>query len=568
LETRQQVAAFCPTINANCQVYVVNGSAFYTLPEPSGAVELNAASLTITADGKANYTVTITNPNDETLEIDLVQFFYDANNDGIPAFPDELLYTIGDLNIVMAPGATVTVPINGFSAPDSLCNILAVLPALTNCICPVNPVPVTNISVEYAAAILCPEESAPLGVPAMSGHNYSWSSASTLPCTDCPQLLFTPPGPGNYQLSLTDAGPGCTVLHEYHVQAYEAPVLQTGNTVVCTGQTVTLQTTQAVSWNWQGPGISNPAAPTQTFAASQSAVYFVTATNAEGCMLTDSVLITALPIDSTNLGTLRTCEGTPVDIFGTMTDIPGLYTQMLTNAAGCDSLLYLTLETTPNTEEVVSRCPPDTVLIFNEPVTEAGIYCQTFTSSLGCDSMHCVVLQDYPIPILPDPDTFFISQGNSIVLPGPAGYAAYLWTPADSLSCTTCQSPIASPADTMEYKLMLTTTDGCLDTVVYRVVPLPPCNPAHIRIPNAFTPDGDGNNDVFAVVPYEGLEVISRLTIYNRWGQKVYEASGQNAAWDGTTFGDPAPSDVYIWLLEVLCDGERKVRKGDVTVLR
>ncbi|MCC6459153.1 MAG: gliding motility-associated C-terminal domain-containing protein, partial [Saprospiraceae bacterium] len=57
--------------------------------------------------------------------------------------------------------------------------------------------------------------------------------------------------------------------------------------------------------------------------------------------------------------------------------------------------------------------------------------------------------------------------------------------------------------------------------------------------------------------------------IYNRWGQKLYESSGPNAAWDGTSNGKPVPSDVYVWLLELRCSGEEKaVQKGDVTVLR
>lgn len=285
-------------------------------------------------------------------------------------------------------------------------------------------------------------------------------------------------------------------------------------------------------------------------------------------MLTDSVFITVLPADTTDLGILRTCEGTPVEIFGNMTETPGLYTQTLSNIAGCDSLIYLNLEVVPNTEEILQRCPPGAVLVFGEEITDAGSYCRSFTSSLGCDSMHCITVMDLPVPELPDPDTFYFVLGGSVVLPGPDGYMSYLWSPADSLSCTTCQSPVANPIDTMEYQLVLVTADSCLDTLIYRVVPYPPCDPARILIPNAFTPDGDGVNDVFSALPYEGSEVISHLIIYNRWGQKVYEASGPNAAWDGTTFGEPAPSDVYVWLLEVLCDGERKIRKGDVTVLR
>jgi gliding motility-associated-like protein len=101
------------------------------------------------------------------------------------------------------------------------------------------------------------------------------------------------------------------------------------------------------------------------------------------------------------------------------------------------------------------------------------------------------------------------------------------------------------------------------------VVLNPPCDPARIHIPNAFTPNGDKDNDVFTIVPYEGTAVIERLTIYNRWGQRIYTGSGPAAGWDGTSDGKPAPADVYVWILEVRCEGEEKgVRHGDVTLLR
>ncbi|MCK6695712.1 MAG: gliding motility-associated C-terminal domain-containing protein, partial [Thermoanaerobaculia bacterium] len=70
-------------------------------------------------------------------------------------------------------------------------------------------------------------------------------------------------------------------------------------------------------------------------------------------------------------------------------------------------------------------------------------------------------------------------------------------------------------------------------------------------------------------VPYEGAEVIERLTIYNRWGQRIYVSTGPGASWDGTADGKPAPADVYVWLLELRCaDGEQGQRHGDVTLLR
>jgi gliding motility-associated-like protein len=109
--------------------------------------------------------------------------------------------------------------------------------------------------------------------------------------------------------------------------------------------------------------------------------------------------------------------------------------------------------------------------------------------------------------------------------------------------------------------------DGCPGELLFRVVVAPPCSPDSLHIPNAFTPNGDGNNDVFRVVPYEGSEVISSLEIYDRWGVKVYENKG-NSGWDGTINDKPGPSDVYVYIVTVNCGELIGKRVGDVTLLR
>jgi gliding motility-associated-like protein len=84
-------------------------------------------------------------------------------------------------------------------------------------------------------------------------------------------------------------------------------------------------------------------------------------------------------------------------------------------------------------------------------------------------------------------------------------------------------------------------------------------------VPNAFTPDGDGTNDVFRP-RIDCLEGPYRLRIFNRWGQLVFETEDYQDGWDGTSNGAPAPSDVYIWVLDAQTDP--LLRKGDVTLLR
>jgi gliding motility-associated-like protein len=81
----------------------------------------------------------------------------------------------------------------------------------------------------------------------------------------------------------------------------------------------------------------------------------------------------------------------------------------------------------------------------------------------------------------------------------------------------------------------------------------PPCF-EQLKVPNAFSPDGDGINDVFQIVPFEGLEKVRSLQVYNRWGQKIYQSTAV-PSWDGMVGGKPAPVDVYLFILEVECNG-------------
>jgi len=120
-----------------------------------------------------------------------------------------------------------------------------------------------------------------------------------------------------------------------------------------------------------------------------------------------------------------------------------------------------------------------------------------------------------------------------------------------------------------EYVICLTATtaNGCPDTYC---APLPVIGLPGVYVPNAFTPDGDGRNDVFKV---EGARLSPNdfsLMIFDRWGMKVFEAKDPSASWDGTLEGSPVPNDVYVWQVTVRFEGHIEVEKlrGHVTVVR
>jgi gliding motility-associated-like protein len=99
------------------------------------------------------------------------------------------------------------------------------------------------------------------------------------------------------------------------------------------------------------------------------------------------------------------------------------------------------------------------------------------------------------------------------------------------------------------------------------VVLNPPCQEPNIYFPNAFTPDGDGLNDVLYLYGSQVDEV--HFVIYNRWGEKVFESFDQADGWDGTFRGQPVAPDAYGYYLEVKCiGGDDYFKKGNVTILK
>ena len=162
-------------------------------------------------------------------------------------------------------------------------------------------------------------------------------------------------------------------------------------------------------------------------------------------------------------------------------------------------------------------------------------------------------------------------MGDSVELTGTVsggtGQETYNWTPDYHLNCTACQSPVATPYVTMVYTLLATDTNGCYgyDTVTITVIPL-----HDIFIPNAFTPNGDGNNDYFSIYGKLNLLVFFEARIFDRWGEKVFESNNPYFTWDGTYHGVAETPGVFVYTMKAtFIDGySRTDYKGSVTLIK
>jgi gliding motility-associated-like protein len=173
-----------------------------------------------------------------------------------------------------------------------------------------------------------------------------------------------------------------------------------------------------------------------------------------------------------------------------------------------------------------------------------------------------MTLSIVPSPIVSLPNVIYIKQGDSKVLePVITGSAVqYLWTPNLYLSSATVNKPIITGVESKLYTLTATGASGCIGSGQVQVNVLKP-----IIVPNTFTPNGDGINDVWVIkelANYPGNEVI----IFNRYGTKLYSSRGYAVPWDGTYGGKSVPFGTYYYIINMGIYGVPVA--GYVTVVR
>lgn len=201
---------------------------------------------------------------------------------------------------------------------------------------------------------------------------------------------------------------------------------------------------------------------------------------------------------------------------------------------------------------------------------DTTIYTVFFTNEYGCayrDTFQVNISKFDPILVAyADDDTIYLDQTTVLhVIPG---YKDYEWIIPNELSCVFCTDPIAKPERPTLYKVKAKNADGCEGEAIVRVfVILPKCDETDVYIPNAFSPNGDSNNDVFRIQS-NFIDKVE-MSIYDRWGEKVFETKDKNTWWDGTYKGKLLPPDVYGYYFKVKCKGDLNYfKKGNVTLIR
>lgn len=169
-------------------------------------------------------------------------------------------------------------------------------------------------------------------------------------------------------------------------------------------------------------------------------------------------------------------------------------------------------------------------------------------------------------------NTAAVSAGlNASILPGQtitlsaSNGVSYSWKPSNSLSCTTCQYPIATPTVTTEYCVTVVDANGCSDSACVIITVDIACG--QLFVPTAFSPNGDAQNDVLHI--YGNCITEMLFTIYNRWGEIVFETNDITNVWDGAYKGQPMNTGVFFYQLSAIFNsGETLNAKGNISLVR
>jgi gliding motility-associated-like protein len=182
-----------------------------------------------------------------------------------------------------------------------------------------------------------------------------------------------------------------------------------------------------------------------------------------------------------------------------------------------------------------------------------------------------VIVVVYPLPGADAGEDKVTFAGMPVQLDGTAtgnGPFAYAWSPPLGLDCTGCEDPTAQLVSDATYELLITDVNGCQKTDSVHIRVLDRCDGALVYVPNTFTPNDDGINDMLLVRAY-GVKEISVFRVFDRWGTLLFESTDPAFGWNGTFKGAHLDPAVFVWTVEGIClNDENFTSSGNVAIVK
>jgi gliding motility-associated-like protein len=343
---------------------------------------------------------------------------------------------------------------------------------------------------------------------------------------------------GSYQ-QLLQTVDGCDSIINLQLQVNPNFTTQE-NTSICAGET----------YNFFGQTLSS------------AGTYQHVLTSIRGC---DSLIVLTLNLiaNTTSTNQQNICSGESYSFYGQTLTSAGNYQHLLTNVAGCDSLVNLTLAVLPHSFSTVQQniCDGDVYSFFGQNLTSNGSYTKLLVSANGCDSTITLNLTVLPVPAPP-----IISSNSPLICPGDelklvaqaVTNGQFLWSGPNNFTSSLTEITFnAYPQHIGTYEAVVT-VNGCtsepssLEVKIENIF-----NFNDFEFPNIITPNGDGINDELDIESHYHTCLPYTLQLFNRWGNLIFEQSYGGERFNGKlSNGEIANAGVYFYRL-VFKDGEK-----------
>ncbi|MFN8288058.1 MAG: gliding motility-associated C-terminal domain-containing protein [Chitinophagales bacterium] len=364
----------------------------------------------------------------------------------------------------------------------------------------------------------------------------------TLPVSLCTGQSITINGQtittnGNY-LDTLSAISGCDTIVTYQV-TFNSYITANASFTICPGQSATFNGQQY----------------------STAGTYFDTIPALSGCDTAYTITVTIGGfINATQQ--VQLCNGSTFTVNGVAYTAPNTVIDTISSVNSCDTIMTYNLVVVASfaTTNTPTICEGTSYFAGGALQTTGGTYVDTLTSTGGCDSIVTTILTVEPLPVAQVTGDTIINAGETATLAASGG-TSYVWSSGE----TTAQISI-SPSQSTYYIVTVASNANCTDSagifVQVNVIeePLP-------LVPTAFSPNGDGVNDVFNIVNRDKF-TVNIFHIYNRWGELIFKDT--SSGWDGTYKQTEQPIGTYIYYLSVksITTNKQHTLSGNVTLLR
>jgi gliding motility-associated-like protein len=456
--------------------------------------------------------------------------------------------------------------------------------------------------------------------------SWSWNFGAP-PLNDTSHLqnpTYTYLTPGTYNvLFIVTNSKGCVDTVNKDIDILDKPPLTINprDTLICLSDQVQLQAIGSGTFTWTGPNISNATVANPVVSPSTTTWYHVQL-NQNGCLNNDSALVRVVDhVDISVRSDTTICKGDAVQLSAQTNGLHFTWTPaaILNNSNILNPVATVNANTNFQITATIGSCNatanvnvfvvpypavslgPDTTICFSTSAQLHSVFQGTSfswspTSSLsnpsspnpiatpintttyvmsvfdnaGCpkpgrDSITVIVLPKVKA---------FAGNDTAVVVGQPlhfnaTGGVGYLWSPPTALSNPNIHNPVATydgSFDQIRYRVLVTDALGCMDSAfmtvkVFNTFP-------QIFVPTAFTPNGDGRNDVIRPIAV-GIKNIEYFRIYNRWGQMVFSTSINGHGWDGRIGGKEQSTATFVWIVSGTDYLDRHFfRKGTVTLIK